>query len=120
MNKQTEAFKQRLITLVIDIIKLQKKLPKSLENSIFFKQIIRSSSSIGANYQEAQFAHTRKDFAQKLSISLKETNETIYWLELIHKANNCLLDILIGETNEIKMILTKITKSIKFNLPSKC
>ncbi len=48
-------------------------------------QIIRSSSSIGANLYEAKYAHSRADFISKLEIALKECSETEYWLELLHR-----------------------------------
>jgi len=86
MNK-SEILKNRLIKFTIDILQLAKQLPKSIENNIFFKQIIRSASSIGANYCEAIFAHSKIEFIHSLNISRKEANETIYWLDVISKAN---------------------------------
>ena len=53
--------------------------------SSFIDQIIRSSSSIGANLYEAKYAQSRADFIHKLEISLKECSETEYWLELLHR-----------------------------------
>ena len=55
--------------------------------SIYKNQIIRSSSSIGANIHEAQYAHGKADFVSKLQIALKEANETSYWLLLLVKTN---------------------------------
>ncbi len=51
----------------------------------YTEQIIRSSSSIGANLYEAKYAQSRADFVHKLEISLKECSETEYWLELLHR-----------------------------------
>ena len=53
--------------------------------SVYINQIIRSSSSIGANIHEAKYAQSKADFISKLEISLKESYETEYWLELIFK-----------------------------------
>ena len=53
--------------------------------SVYVNQIIRSSSSIGANIHEAKYAQSKADFVNKLEISLKECSETEYWLELIFK-----------------------------------
>ena len=53
--------------------------------SVFVKQIVRSSSSIGANIHEAKYAQSRADFVNKLEIALKESSETEYWLELIFR-----------------------------------
>lgn len=51
----------------------------------YIDQIIRSSSSIGANLFEGRYAQSRADFIHKLEISLKECSETEYWLELLHR-----------------------------------
>ncbi len=51
---------------------------------VLSKQLLRSGTSIGANCREAVYAQSKMDFVSKLSIALKETNETIYWLELLH------------------------------------
>lgn len=53
--------------------------------SVFVNQLLRSSSSIGANLHEARYAQSRADFISKLEIALKETSETDYWLELLFR-----------------------------------
>ncbi len=53
--------------------------------SVYVNQIVRSSSSIGANIHEARYAQSKADFVNKLEISLKECSETEYWLELIFR-----------------------------------
>ena len=53
--------------------------------SVYVNQIVRSSSSIGANIHEAKYAQSKADFVNKLEISLKECSETEYWLELIFR-----------------------------------
>ncbi|MBU5316444.1 four helix bundle protein [Clostridium bornimense] len=67
----------------LDIMKLYKRLTSTNNENVIFKQLIRSSTSIGANIKEALRGESRKDFTHKLSISLKEANETEYWLELL-------------------------------------
>ena len=66
------------------IIKLAKQLKEQRE-SIISNQIGRSGTSVGANIREAKYAQGTADFISKLQISLKEANETGYWLELLHK-----------------------------------
>ena len=68
----------------VDIINLVKEL-KSKKENIISNQIGRSGTSIGANIREAHYAHGTADFIAKLQISLKEANETGYWLELLFK-----------------------------------
>ena len=68
----------------VSIINLVKEL-KAKHESIISNQIGRSGTSVGANIREAQYAHGKPDFIAKLQISLKEANETGYWLELLHR-----------------------------------
>lgn len=70
----------------VSIIELVKAL-KERRESIISNQIGRSSTSIGANIREAQYAHGKADFIAKLQIALKEANETGYWLELLYKTD---------------------------------
>ena len=55
--------------------------------SVFVNQLLRCSSSIGANIHEARYAQSRADFISKLEIALKESSETDYWLELLYRKN---------------------------------
>ena len=70
----------------VSIINLVKYLKENKEH-IISNQIGRSGTSIGANIREAQYAHGKADFIAKLQISLKEANETGYWLELLFKTD---------------------------------
>ena len=74
------------LDFAVSIINLVKELKLKKEN-IISNQIGRSGTSIGANIREAQYAHGKADFVSKLQISLKEANETGYWLELLYKTN---------------------------------
>lgn len=70
----------------VKIVNLNKELLKTKEYSIS-NQIIRSGTSIGANIREAKFAQSDLDFIHKMSIALKEANETLYWIELLKRTN---------------------------------
>ena len=72
------------MTFAVAIIDLVKEL-KVKHETVISNQIGRSGTSIGANIREAQYAHGKPDFIAKLQISLKEANETGYWLELLYK-----------------------------------
>ena len=65
------------------IIKTYKFLINEKKEYVLSKQLLRSGTSIGANIREAQYAQSQKDFISKLSIALKEANETEYWIELL-------------------------------------
>ena len=82
-------------------------------------QLFRSGTSIGANMAEAQCAISKKDFAAKVYISLKECNETLFWLTLLRKTGS--LDSkqyqsIYDDCEELKRLLVSITKTSKYNL----
>lgn len=86
---------------------------------VLSKQLLRAGTSIGANSREATYAQSKMDFINKLSIALKEANETIYWLELLHdsdfiddKSFNSIHD----DGLEILKLLISIIKTSKENL----
>jgi four helix bundle protein len=70
--------------MIIDFVK---KLPMNPINASLINQIIRSSTSVGANYIEADCAESKKDFCHKLVICKKEAKETTHWLRMIVRAN---------------------------------
>ena len=71
----------------IRIVKLYKHLSNAKKEYVLSKQLLRSGTSIGANVAEAQQAQSRADFVSKMSIALKETVETKYWLRLLNATN---------------------------------
>lgn len=97
----------------LDIIKLYLKL-KSEKEYILSSQLVRASTSIGANITEAQYAQSKKDFINKMSIALKEANESEYWLRLLVKAEiigNEEYRLYSSDCSEIKAILINVVKS---------
>lgn len=104
----------------LDIIATYKVLIKNRE-FILSKQLLRSGTSIGANIKEAQNAESKKDFIHKLSISQKECDETIYWLELLFHSDYLTEDSqhkLKNAAEEILKILKSIIITSKRNLNS--
>jgi four helix bundle protein len=67
----------------LEIVRLFKDLNENKREFILAKQILRSGTAIGANYREVEYASSKQDFIYKLTLSLKEANETIYWLHLL-------------------------------------
>ncbi len=101
------------------IIRLYCALPKnSTVAQVLGKQLLRSGTSVGANYREAFRARSKAEFIAKVGDSLKEADETLYWLELLLEekilAAN-LLQPLVGEANELVAIFTAISKRAKAN-----
>ena len=68
------------------IIELSKKVPKNTETIPVLRQLIRSGTSMGANYMEANGASSKRDFRNKIHICKKEAKETMYWLRILAKA----------------------------------
>ena len=76
----------------IDIVNLYKYLCETKKEYVLSKQLLRSGTSIGANLVEAQSGISKRDFIAKVYISLKETAETEYWLELLYKTDYLTID----------------------------
>lgn len=79
----TNDLQVRLLCFAVNVIRQVRILPKGKEYDVITWQIIKSSSSCGANYAEAQSAVSRDDFANKTGIALKEIKESNYWIKLI-------------------------------------
>ena len=96
------------------VIKLYQWLVDTKHEFVLSKQVLRSGTSIGANVKEGVRAQSTPDFIAKLSIALKEAEETEYWLELLHESgyidDNSFASI-INENVEIIKILTRIVKN---------
>ena len=113
--------RKRLIRFSVDIIKLLMTLPNKKELEVFKYQLSRSATSIGANFEEAQ-STSFKEFVQKMRISLREANETRYWLQILSELNignpNRRTELL-NESKEIALIfgsiVSKADRKIKQN-----
>ena len=102
MNEQE--FKKRTKELALRVIKLVISLPKNTVSEVIGKQLIRSGTSVGANYRAACRARSTADLIAKLRIVEEEADECLYWMELIVEAK--LVDVanlrsIMSETNEI-------------------
>jgi four helix bundle protein len=107
---------ERLFNFAIDTIKFLTTLPKLPESQIIRYQLAKSSTSSGANYEEAQAASSRPDFANKMKISLREMRESNYWLRICIKlniGNKILCEELLNESLQLKNILGSISSKLK-------
>lgn len=98
-------------TFTIDCIMLSKKLSNE-EEFIMCKQLMRSATSVGANYREAKNAFSPKDFIYKLSICQKECDESIYWLELLNETHYITDTKFNDMENQASQLLKMIRSSI--------
>lgn len=101
----------RTFNFGVRCIKLLRTFPNSSEYLIIKSQLGKSSTSVGANYEEAQAGSSKADFRNKVRISLKEARESNYWLRVmksIQETNDDEINSLIQESSELKKILASI------------
>ena len=77
---------QKSFAFALRVVKLAKYLQSEKKEFVLSRQVLRSGTAIGALVREAEHAESKADFTHKMNIALKEANETLYWLELLHQA----------------------------------
>ena len=112
-------FAQRTFALALRVVRLCQKLHEmpGVPRTIGY-QLLRSGTSIGANYEESQAAQSRPDFASKNCIALKEARETHYWLRLLIAAEilpSPMLNDLLDEVEQVSKILGAIVAKTRSN-----
>jgi four helix bundle protein len=115
-NNFNEKFRIRTKKFALDIIKLFQMLPKTDEARIIGKQLLRSGSSVAANFRAACRARSTKEYFAKICIVVEECDETVFWLELLEEANiiqSEKLKFLHDESEELIAIFAKTKKNIK-------
>lgn len=111
--------RDRTFDFSLRIIRLYTALPGSDEARVLGKQLLRSGTSVGANYREAHRGRSKPEFISKIGDCLKELDETNYWLDLLSHANivpAAKLANLQDETHQLLAIFTTIAKKTKANL----
>lgn len=111
--------KDKSYSFAIEVVRLSQYLVNDKKEYVISKQILRSGTSVGALIREAEFGQSRKDFISKMSISLKEANETDYWISILKdtgyidedKYNQLKLEI----SNIIRMLISSV-KTAKSNV----
>jgi four helix bundle protein len=113
-----EELKNRTQKFALDVIGLVSKLPANNTSQIIGKQILRSSTSVGANYRAACRARSQAGFISKITIVEEEADESLYWLELLLNAkiiNSEDIHSMIKEANELTAIFTSSGKTARIN-----
>jgi four helix bundle protein len=113
---------ERLLAYGATIIKLVESLPATIAGRRIGDQLLRSGTSVGANFEEAQAAESKSDFVHKLQIALKELRESNFWLRLLAKAGILPQDALveaIDESAQLRAILSKAVATVKGTAKSK-
>jgi four helix bundle protein len=111
-----EMFKQRTKKLAINVIGFVEKLPKSRTADVLGKQLLRSGTSVGANYRAACRGRSTADIIAKLGIVEEEADETLYWMELLVESgmvSQADVQSIMSEANEILAMTVASIKTLK-------
>lgn len=116
MKEEPEALKSRTKRFALSVIELSTKLPKTEEMTVMKRQLLRSATSVAAQYREACRARSNAEFASKLQGALQELDESQLWLELLIESNLCnwpLVRELNSEADELISIFVTIVRRVK-------
>ena len=119
MQKDEMDLADRTKRFALEIIRVFSMLPKTTEAQVLGKQVLRSGTSVGANYREAYRGRSKAEFVAKCGDCLREIEETRYWLELLVDASIVppeKLQSLWNECNELTAIFVTILKRSRENL----
>jgi four helix bundle protein len=119
MKDQRAELRHRTKQYALQIIRVYEKLPQKTLAQVLGRQVLRSGTSVGANFREAHRARSTAEFISKLGDCLKELEETAYWLELLVDASVLPAPMAAppqDETNQLTAILTSIVKKLKGHL----
>jgi four helix bundle protein len=114
--KESEILKDRTKRFALRVLGVYRALPRTEEARILGKQVLRSGTSIGANYRAACRARSRAEFIAKLGIVLEEADETVFWLELLRDAgifSDRKLRKIVQEANELVAIFVASMRTVK-------
>jgi four helix bundle protein len=116
MKDEKKELRARTKQYALQIIRLYEKLPQKTVAQVLGRQVLRSGTSVGANFREAHRARSTAEFISKLGDCLKELEETAYWLELLGDAGVVAAENIAApadETNQLTAILTSIVKKLR-------
>ncbi len=110
---------EKSFAFALRIVNFSKYLQNEAKEHVLSKQVLRSGTAIGALVREAEHAESKSDFAHKMNVALKESNETNYWLELLHQSDyidNAMFESISADSIELTKILASIVKTSRQNL----
>jgi len=115
-NRKQRDLSHRTRRLALAVINLYVSLPRSTVSYVLGRQLLRSGTSVGAQYRESQRAKSNKDFISKIEGALQELEETGYWLELLRDSKSSKperIEPLYAEANELTAIFVSVAKTVK-------
>ncbi|HNR47108.1 MAG TPA: four helix bundle protein [Anaerolineaceae bacterium] len=105
--------KQRTRQFSLRVIRLVESLPGTTTGSVIGRQLLRSATSVGANYRSALRAKSKADFMMKLKIVVEEADESLYWMELLSEAEIIPASRLTDLMNECDQLIAIVVTTIK-------
>jgi four helix bundle protein len=112
-EKSKSPLRDKSYAFAIKIVKLSQKLVSERKEFVLSRQVLRSGTAIGALIRESEFAASKADFINKLTVSLKEANETEYWLMLLHDTDYLSKIEFVALQSECKELIAMLVASIK-------
>lgn len=113
---KADAMKTRTKLFAVRVVKLCRAIPKSEEGRVIGRQILRSGTSVGANYRAVCRARSHREFASKMNVVVEEADETAFWIELLIECEimqASKLSPLLAETNELLAIFGASLRTVR-------
>jgi four helix bundle protein len=113
MTRKDNSIAEKSMAFAVRIVGLFRHLTEKKRECVMSKQVLRSGTSIGANVREANSAQSKADFIAKMSIALKECDETGYWLELLSRTGFLSREEYISVESDCRELFAMITAILK-------
>ena len=113
MKSEKSPLREKSYGFAIRIVRLSQQLQQDKKEYVLSKQVLRSGTSIGALIREAEFAQSRADFVSKMSIALKEANETEYWLSLLKDTSYISEEQFLDLQPDCKELIAMLASTVK-------
>ena len=113
MNETAKVLREKSFAFALRIVKLTQCLEDAQKNWVLSRQLLKSGTSIGANIRESKFAQSNSDFISKLSIALKEAEESAYWIDLLFAAGLISRGDFSTLTAELKWLIGTLVNVVK-------
>jgi four helix bundle protein len=113
-----EEFKRRTKAFAVRVVKMTEAMPQGRASNIIARQVLRSATSVGANYRAACRARSHREYTARIGVLEKEADESLYWLELLVEAeimSRARLKDLIREADELTAIFTASSHTARQN-----
>ena len=118
MNSETKQLRQRTKSLAIRVVRLYRSLPQAKDAQVIGTHLLRSGTSVGANYRAVCRSRSKPEFVSKIGIVLEEADETVFWLELLQETGIIAAEkigVLLQEAKELTAIFTASQRTAKGN-----